>query len=193
MNNQRSIWMCAIIQHDFPAQMDVFRWIINDKRYRCIWIVHDRDIADDDRVRVLADGTEQEIKAGDIKPEHIHLICKLPKKLTAETFSKRFGAYVNFQVCADPAEYARYFTHDTFDSQGKAEYSPYDVGGDRALYCELTSIRQDDDICGHVQAFLHLVELCGDFNSAISQMCSAGDTPLLRSVLSHAYFYKQLF
>lgn len=191
--SSKTQWMCGIFQTDFSQQMEVFRWLVNDKQYRCIWITHDRDIAEDDRTRQLPDGSEQEIKKGDIKPAHIHIIIKLQKRLLPETFSKRFGSYVNFQACGDAAEYARYLTHNTFDSKNKAEYSPCDICGDRALYCELTSIRQDDDLCGNVSAFLHLVEMCGSFNDAIAQLCIAGDTPLLRSVMGHAYFYKQLF
>lgn len=193
LKSPQSTWMCCIIQVDFPLQMSVFRWLVHDRQYRCVWIYHDRDIAEDDRVRVFPDGTEQQINKGDLKPIHIHMIIKLPRRMTAESFSKRFGNYVQFQVCADPAEYARYFLHKTFDSQDKVEYFPDCVCGDSTLYCELTAIRQDDDICGNVNTFIRLVDLCGDFNSAVQQICSAGDAPLLKSVMSHAYFYNSLF
>ena len=191
----RSRWMCCIIQVDFPQQMEVFRWICNDDSYRIIWIRHDRDLCEEDRVRVDADGKEVQLYKGQPKPDHIHCIIKLPNKsgLTAETFSKRFGNYVHFQICADPEEYAKYFTHDTFDSCNKAHYESMSVCGDRALYYELLKHRHCDDLCSMVSHFSSIVGNCGDYRSAIEQVCSAGDADLLRSVMSHAYFYKTLF
>lgn len=191
--SKQSCWMCAVIQCDFPSQMNVFRWIMKDKQYRAIYIIHGRDIVQEERVRVLADGSESLLLKGSLKPEHIHMIIRIPKKLSADTFSKRFGSYVNFQICADPAEYARYLTHDTFDSQDKAHYSPAEVDGDMMLYSELTSISQCDDIAAHVSRFFHFAEMCGDFCLTVQQISNAGDVDLLRSVMSHAYFYKSFF
>ena len=33
----------AVVQCDYSEQMDVFRWILNDASYACIWIRHDKD------------------------------------------------------------------------------------------------------------------------------------------------------
>lgn len=190
---KQSVWMCAVIQCDFSSQMDVFRWIMQDKQYRACYIIHGRDIVEEERVRVLSDGSETLLLKGSLKPEHIHMIIRIPKKLTADTFSKRFGCYVNFQLCADPSEYARYLTHNTFDSQDKARYSPAEVDGDMTLYSELTQISQSDDIASHVSRFFHFAEMCGDFSTTVHQISDAGDVDLLRSIMSHAYFYKAFF
>ena len=33
----------AVVQCDYAPQMDVFRWLLNDASYACIWIQHDKD------------------------------------------------------------------------------------------------------------------------------------------------------
>lgn len=189
----QSVWMRCIIQTDFHDQMEVFRWLINDDYYRCIWILHDCDkIIDETEVheRIMPDGSEKHYGIGDIKPPHYHVIVRLPKKLTADTFTKRFGSYVHFQVCSDPANYARYFMHDTFISKHKFQYPRSDIRGDPALANDLLRSQSASDQVECLRRFLTLYDaFFGDPKQIIENALSASDTDLIRSVMSHSYFY----
>ena len=100
----------AVVQCDYSSQMDVFRWLLNDSSYACIWIQHDKDTftAEDISERAQkgvdyitrknGDGTESQYKAGDVKPAHIHLIVRVRKKMRASTLSKRFCSQVHFEA-----------------------------------------------------------------------------------------------
>ena len=56
-HGRQSVWMCAVIQSDFPNQMDVFRWLLQDNQYRVIYILHDRDIVEEEHTRKMPDDT----------------------------------------------------------------------------------------------------------------------------------------
>lgn len=189
---RQSMWMCAVIQADFTEQMDVFRWLQTDNQYRCIWILHDHDLTEEEHVRKMPDGSEVTLKVGDRKYPHYHIIVKIPSKLSAETFSKRFGNYVNFQVCGDSKEYARYLTHETFSARDKYKYSRDEVCGDTALYHDLMVGAKDDDTCDIVERFADLVTLCnGDKALAVKMLCATHDISAVKSIMAHAYFYEK--
>lgn len=191
-HSRQSVWMCAVIQSDFPNQMDVFRWLCKDDQYRVIYILHDRDIVEEEHVRKMPDDTEKTMKVGDLKIPHYHLIIKIPSKLTAETFSKRFGNYVNFQICGDSKEYAHYLTHETFSARDKHQYMRNQVKGDLSLYHDLMTGAKDDDTCEVIARFSQAVSLCdGDKAFAIQYLCGQHDITAVRSVMSHAYFYEK--
>lgn len=189
----QSVWMRCIIQTDFSEQMDVFRWLISDKYYRCIYILHDHDqIMDETEVhdRLMPDGTEKHYAVGDLKPPHYHMIIKLPKKLTADTFSKRFGSYVHFQVCSDPQNYARYFLHNTFVSKHKYQYELYCIKGDADLCCDLLKPQSAVDQVECLRRFMALYEAMGsNARDTIEAALLSSDTDLVKSVMSHSYFY----
>lgn len=189
---RQSVWMCAVVQADFPEQMDVFRWLQTDNQYRCVWILHDHDFTEEEHRRKMPDGSEVTLKVGDKKYSHYHIIVKIPSKLSAETFSKRFGNYVNFQVCGDSKEYARYLTHETFSARGKYKYSRDEVCGDMALYHDLMVSAKDDDTCEIVERFSELTNLCnGDKALAVKMLCATHDISAVKSIMSHAYFYEK--
>lgn len=193
MANQSSLWMCCVIQTDFPNQMDVFRWLRDSDMYRIVYICHDRDIVDEEHERTDGDGQTTILKVGDTKPEHIHCIIKLPKRLSASTMTKRFGAYVNFQLCADPQEYALYLTHSTFDSRKKYHYSKSRVKGDLQLYNDLIRGQVTKDTLSCVNRYLSYVRDGLTRAQIVEELCDRGDTDLLQSVMGHAFFYSQFF
>lgn len=187
---RQSVWMAAVIQADFTEQMDVFRWLQTDNQYRCIWILHNHDLTEKEHTRKMPDGSEVTLKDGDPEFPHYHVIIKIPSKLSAETFSKRFGSYVNFQICGDPRESARYFTHETFSARGKYKYAREDVCGDMALYHDLMVSAKDDDTCDIVERFAELTNLCnGDKALAVKMLCATHDISAVRSIMAHSYFY----
>lgn len=189
----QSVWMRCIIQSDFSQQMDVFRWLQNDDYYRCIWILHDHDIIQDESEvhdRLMPDGSEKHFSVGMVKPAHYHVIVRLPKKITADTFTKRFGSYVHFQVCSDPANYARYFLHNTFISQNKHQYDFSCVCGDPDLINDLFRSQKAVDQVACLRRFMALFDAnSGDVRNTIENALAASDTDLVRSVMSHSYFY----
>lgn len=189
---EQSVWMCAIIQADFPEQMEVFRWLQTDNQYRCIWILHDHDLTEEEHARTMPDGSEVTLKVGDKKYPHYHMIIKIPSKLSAKTFSKRFGNYVNFQICGDSKEYAHYLTHETFSARDKYKYDRGDVCGDMALYHDLMVGAKDDDTCDIVERFAELSTLCnGDKALAVKMLCATHDISAVKSIMAHAYFYEK--
>ena len=188
MADNRKYWFAAIFQRDFSDQMDVYRWITSHPaEYRQINILHDRDICVDDRVRVLPDGTEQQLHAGDLKPAHYHMILRVPQRITSKNLSGRFGYYVNFQECTDVTQYALYLTHETFDSQTKYRYPRESIMGDKSLYYDSVDA-PSIPITDIIQRFIWYQDRYGD--GALHAAVEAGDEKLVSSVLSHAYFYK---
>ena len=140
----------------------------------------------------MPDGSEVVLKVGDRKYPHYHIIIKIPSKLSAETFSKRFGNYVNFQVCGDSKEYARYLTHETFSARDKYKYAREDICGDIALYHDLMVGAKDDDSCDIVERFAELTNLCnGDKALAVKMLCATHDISAIKSIMAHAYFYEK--
>ena len=71
-------FFCAVVQADYAAQMDVMRWLMQDRQYLCISALHDKDtytaedIAEkgenDVYTRTNGDGTQSQYRAGDAKP-----------------------------------------------------------------------------------------------------------------------------
>ena len=157
----------AVAQCDYSAQMDVFRWLLNDSSYAIIWIEHDKDTftADDiaersaegvDYVtRKNGDGSESQFRAGDIKPAHIHMIIRVRKKMRASTLSRRFCNQLHFESTAqkygDTFEACRYLTHESFRARAKFQYPRDCVQFSGASFCDSRSyyadlMRQDGDI-----------------------------------------------
>lgn len=183
----------VVVQLDEPHQMEVLRWLKNDSTYRIIWILHDRDFHDD----------------GTRKAPHIHGIVKAPRKMQGKTMLKRFGGYLYFKALGDPAEYARYLTHSTFASRGKTRYDSNEIQGDLALYNELVRMQEATPIeaverwIGYKKAFVAsggLDELPSQLErreiekeldkGALALALDAGDIQLVKSIMSHSYFYK---
>ena len=190
---QQSVWMRCIIQEDFTDQMDVFRWLVSDITYQVIYIRHDRDTIqteDEEHERTMPDGTTVQMKIGDTKHPHYHMIVRLPKKLTADTFSKRFGNYVHFQICADPQNYAQYFMHKTFTSRGKVQYDRAEIKGDSDMIAELLKGVKSSDSLQCVRRFTEMLMICGgDEKKAVQQLCEESDADTVKSLMAHPYFY----
>lgn len=188
-----SIHMLAVIQWDYADQMSVLNWIFSDTQYRAFAILHDRDIHEEDGERISGiTGETIKYKAGDVKSPHYHLYVKLQKKLSAATFSKRFGNYVHFKICADPLESARYFLHQTFDSRHKARYDYSELQGDTVLAAEYLKKAADDDSLSICRRFLEAVEdNMGDECAAVRALIASGDLSAVKSVMAHPYFYSR--
>lgn len=199
----------AVVQQDFPQQMEVLRWLQRDDMYRMCFIKHDRDIytrndkpfSEGATVHYRTDGYGEEIAyhLNDKKPDHFHLLIRCPKKCTENTMSKRFGAYVTFQGVHDIFQAARYLTHETFDSIHKYRYKRSCVKGDLDLYHEWMGFSSDE--CLTVQRFRSYVAQAvasgykGDdiFRAALAFAADSGDRAMVKSVMSHAFFYSKFF
>lgn len=188
-----SVHMCAIIQSDYADQMSVLDWILHDKQYRAFCVLHNRDIHETDGQRKSGlTGETIEYKAGDKKYPHYHLYVKLPRKLSAATFSKRFGNYVHFQICADPGENARYYLHETFDSRHKAHYDVSEIIGDTVLFADYTKFAFAEDSLDICRRFLETVaDNDGDERAAVRALIMGGDSAAVKSVMAHPYFYSR--
>lgn len=201
-----------VVQTDYPHQMDVFRWLISDSAYTVVWILHDRDrysLYDMDEqtgykyhVRKGWDHVQQ-FHVDDLKPAHIHGIVKCGRKCTPETMSGRFGQYVTFQGVSDVQQCALYLTHRTFDARNKFQYPEFAVQGDLDYYAECAGLGQTEcDMCrrwlGYCAAardnFIGggVVDSGAIFALAVKLAIAAGDKSLVKNVMSHSYFYKNL-
>lgn len=197
----------AVAFCDFPRQMDVFRWLINDDFYRVIYILHDRDIYDaDDKnadgkiLHSLPDTDEkQEFQVGDKKPPHYHMIIEIPKKCTEGTMSDRFAAYLHFDGLSDRYASARYLTHETYKARHKAQYPRENVCGDLSLYADCMG--EDVDVCATAKRWMDYRQQAqskgaspDNVNAEAAKLAIiAGDSALVSSVMSHSYFYSKFF
>jgi hypothetical protein len=189
--------------------MDVFRWLISDSAYTVVWILHDHDRytlhdmdAETGYKYHIRKGWEhvQQFYVDDVKFPHIHGIVKCGRKCTPETMSGRFGQFVTFQGVSDVQQCALYLTHRTFDARDKFQYPEFAVQGDLDQYAEWAGLGQNEvDICRRWLDFMEQARnvnrdcngQTGDFFSmAIKLAIAAGDKTLVKSVMSHSYFYK---
>lgn len=176
----------AVVQCDYGDQMDVFRWILNDTSYACIWIQHDKDkytpedIAEraadgaDYIIRKNGDGSESQFKSGDIKPAHIHMIVRVRKKMRASTLSKRFCGQVHFEATAqkygDTFEACRYLTHESFRARSKYQYPRECVQFSGSSFCDSRSyyndlMNQDGNLLlSDLQRFMQYKDNSSDFS-----------------------------
>lgn len=181
----------AVVQCDYALQMDVFRWLLNDASYACIWIQHDKDIftAEDIAERAIdgldyitrknGDESESQYKAGDIKPPHIHLIVRVRKKMRASTLSKRFCGQVHFESTAqkygDTFEACRYLTHESFRARSKYQYSRDCVQFSGASFCDSRSyyndlMSQDGDLLlSDLQRFMQYKDNSSNFAGIVDR------------------------
>lgn len=210
---KQSIYFAAIVQADYIDQMDVFKWLLNDRSYIVVAILHDRDRYTKEEIekkgkngiikRKNGDGTESEFRAGDIKPPHYHIMIKTPHKTTAKTLSKRFCKQVNFQRQADRYYYAAYLLHETFDSRYKAHYDESElIFSDVTTTASVSYYREcrDDNESQLINALEAARKIaCTPGNDRKWGMSpqeffeialDSGDAFLLKSMMSHAYFYK---
>lgn len=197
----------AEIRADYHDKMEVLRWLIEDDFFRVVYILHDKDTFDNDDkdengkiLRSMPDTDEKrEYEVGDIKPAHYHMMIFVPKKCTESTMTKRFGGYVHFDGCSDPFAYARYLTHETFDSRHKTLYPRSFVQGDVEKYNEL--LGRDNDVCVTARRWLQYRQDAIQDGAAPDRVDAeaakraiiAGDSALVASVMSHAYFYSKFF
>lgn len=195
------------IRADYHDKMEVFRWLIDDDFFRVVYILHDKDTFDDNDkdengkiLRSVPDTDEmREYQVGDIKPAHYHMMIFVPKKCTENTMTKRFGGYVHFSGCSDPFAYARYLTHETFESRHKTLYPRAFVLGDFEKYQEL--LGRDKDVCVTARRWIEYREQAKKDGAAPDRVDAeaakaaiiAGDSALVASIMSHSYFYSKFF
>lgn len=189
-----------VIQQRESRQMDVLRWLESDECYDLVYILHDCDVRQNDNQGADSsqDDTDPDSKTdeidddGRIKP-HYHGIVRTKKKVTAMTMTKRFGGYVHFQIAGDPFDYARYLTHECFRARNKHKYRRSDVKGNHDFYIELLN---DSDLrafeCVSDWASL-MAENEHDHKKALASAVTQGDKRLIKSIMSHSYFYKEFF
>lgn len=179
--NARGCYFAFVAQLDITEQMEVVRWLRADPRYRVVTIVHDRDTyAEGD---TLPDG----MAVGDRKNSHVHGIVKVGKKITAASLSKRFGAYLHFELLHDPAEYAHYILHKTFNSREKAQYEFSELLDDVQLWCDVSDSEREDDICAVVAEVASYKDASGSIS--VEQMLRDRNAMALKSLMGHSYFY----
>lgn len=203
----------AVAQCDFPAQMDVVRWLLQDTSYTVFYIVHDRDTYTAEEItekgengvitRKNGDGTESQFKAGDRKPEHIHIFIRVQTKMRASTLTKRFCEQLHFfsaqKEFGDKYEAAKYMTHRSFRARHKFQYPHSDVKYSEALPDEAKelyqSLIQSDDsaLLDDVRTFIQIKKACDrDTVKAVHAVVESGDGRALRRIMSHAYFFDNL-
>lgn len=201
-------YFCAVVQADYAAQMDVMRWLMQDRQYLCISALHDKDTytaediddkgVNDVYTRKNGDGTQSQFKAGDAKPAHYHLLIKTRAKLRPSALTKRFCGQVAFQACSDRYEYARYLTHDTFDSRAKYHYdvSALAFGGDSTQclrwYTSMAVTDEDSilDVARRALAASRMPDGSGTSpREMLLNVLDSEDADLLRSMMAHSHFY----
>lgn len=197
---------CAVVQADYPEQMEVLRWLKKDPYYICIVAEHSNDTYSEEdfeesekgvKVRKNPDGTESEFRAGDAKPLHYHVMVQTATKIRASSLSKRFCGQVHFQSLSDPQEYARYLTHATFAARNKAQYDadnairPHTSPSGWKWYMDLMQTLESDDICTIVEDWLTLTAANG-FRESVEILAKTRRTKGLASVMTHGYFYDKI-
>lgn len=186
----QSRYFRAVVQERETGQMDVLRWLEKDGLYEVCFIRHDRDRRDADATD--ADDSDCCDDDGRILP-HYHIIIRVPKKCTASTMTKRFGGYVHFQRCSDPFDYAHYLTHEVFRARHKFQYSRDDVRGDMDFYHELLA-DYDSAFMNDLKVWREYVKDAeGDAPRAFEQALQNGNKRLIKSIMSHSYFYNVYF
>lgn len=198
----------AVIQADYPEQMDVLRWLQNDAFYTVVVALHDNDTFSDDDIpenedgkrihtRKNADGTESQFTVGDRKPSHYHLIVRTSSKIRAGSLTKRFSGIVHFEALHDAQEYARYLTHSTFAARQKTQYDadkairPHTPATGWKMYCDLMQTQEDTDICNIIEDWVTLTNGMSKAD-AVMQLAQMRRTDALKSVMAHAYFYDKI-
>lgn len=212
----------AVIQADFAEQMQVLRWLEEDRSYAVVYILHDKDTFTQDEIesrrenekdsyftRKNGDGSESQFSAGDTKPGHYHLIVKTRTKTRASTLCKRFCDQVHFfaasEAYGDKYEAAKYLTHECFRARAKHQYSRDCVqyGGEIAdsiqLYDDLM-LTDDTRLLDSVETFIELKQLGIDegwtdeaaTSAAIISILENKDTKTLKSIMAHSYFYDRM-
>lgn len=203
----------AVAQCDFPAQMDVVRWLLQDPSYTVFYIVHDRDTYTEEEVtekgengvitRKNGDGTDSQFKAGDRKPAHIHIFVQTQTKMRSSTLTKRFCDQLHFMSAqkqfGDKYEAARYMTHRSFRARSKFQYMHTDIKysevcPDEAkdLYTALTQT-EDSALLDDVRTFIDIKKACdGDTVNAVHAVVQSGSGRLVRRIMSHAYFFDKM-
>ena len=164
-------YFVAVAQCDSGGQMSVVRWLLSDVQYRVCGCLHDRD---------------------ENKNPHIHLLLKTPQKMTANTMIKRFGGYLFFDATHDPYEAARYLTHETFASQNKYRYERSSVFGDMEFYNNM--MKDAGEVIQYAAQWSALLDECnGNMQDAFALAVSRNYTGLVKSIMSHGYFYEKYF
>lgn len=184
---QRGVWFGFVAQADISEQMEVVRWLRNDTRYRVVTILHNKDLYEEDST-ITRDGAELAVKKGDRKSDHFHGIVRVGSKITAQSLAKRFGSYLHFELLSDPAEYAMYMLHRTFNARDKVKYDYSDLLDDVALWDEITEKEREDDVCAVVRKVASYRTDSGEIS--VDDMLTASDAVSLRSLMGHSYFYK---
>lgn len=201
-------YFVAIVQADYSTHMDVMRWLMQDRQYLCISALHDHDTYTAEDIaakgengiytRKNGDGTQSQFKAGDVKPAHYHLLIKTRAKLRASSLEHRFCGQLHFEPCHDRYEYARYLTHDTFDSRAKYHYdvSALAFGGDSTQCLRwYTSMAETDeestiDIARRALAASRMPDGSGASpRGMLLNVIDSDDVELLRSMMAHSHFY----
>lgn len=203
----------AVAQCDFPQQMDVVRWLLQDDSYTCFYIVHNADFYSEEDIatkgengvitRKNGDSSESQFKVGDRKPEHIHIFVQTKTKMRSSTLKKRFCEQLHFMSAqkeyGDKYEAARYLTHESFRARSKHKYSRSDIkyseGGacDAAitLYSELMQT-EDGALIDDLKTFIDIKKATPDNAKAVHAVIASGDARLIRRIMSHAYFFDKL-
>lgn len=189
----------AVVQADFPMQMDVFNWMKNDTSYQVYYILHDKDtyskdeMKDGARVRTNGDGTTSEFRVGDVKPPHYHVVIHSLHKISCASLEKRFARYLHFEPCQDPFEASRYLTHETFSAREKYQYKRSEICGDTCLYWDRMRSLQESDTLEIAERWANLLHLSGCKEDAITACIDARDKDLLDDIRKHPYFYDRFF
>lgn len=206
-------FFCAVAQCDFPAQMDVVRWLLQDSAYTCFYIVHNADTYTAEDVqergkdgiitRTNGDGSQSQFREGDKKPAHIHIIVQTLTKMRTGTLTKRFCDQLHFMSCqkeyGDRYEAARYLTHESFRARNKYRYKrseiKYSEGESHdsavSLYSECMQ-SEDGALLDDLREFIDIKKQAGDTLQTVHAIIAQGNARAVRRIMSHAYFYDRM-
>lgn len=211
---KKQLWHLAIVQSDFPEQMDVLRYIkAHPEQYPLvIAICHDHDTFQEDDeedagkfkngvyVRKNADGSESEFRFGDAKPVHYHVMIKCTRPVRSSSLSASFCKQVHFQKCSNEVAYAFYLTHNCFIARNRYQYKPDDV-----CYCDFTNRKGWYEYCNlTLNAGMDFAEVCeqwqdalqaadGSLQDAVGYLVVNGEHETLKQVASKSNFFDKFF
>lgn len=124
--------------------------------FKVVYILHNKDVWDDDSIKKYKDKHNGDCpyNKGESKKAHIHCLVVNRSPISVSSMSRTLGG-LHVKVCRDVDASLRYFIHDTFDSWGKAPYSPDNMFGDSKL---ISRLAQRNSYYIQLQTLCHLFD-----------------------------------
>lgn len=176
-HNYRARNFIIEIYNDWDNYNDILSYI--KKYYKYLAIVHDKDIwTSKDYAYKKQYCDEHNIKIGDLKKVHCHIVVLFSESRYINTIAKELNMTYRFiEPLKKKYIYAlRYLTHE--DNHDKYHYPLYEVFGDKSLYLKLKKSIGDDE--EQEDKVINIIKLIHSNNYSLSitgltiQVCNAG-------------------